>query len=157
MICTFLPVTDDGHLYAKDEDIRKYTPCLVLTKKELKELKRLYGLAHKIKSCPVIGEMLYHPVKMDRDYNRDMKAGSYIAYLYKNMSRRAASMIRQRKGVLNAFLQDLEDFMYANARLVCCDDSILLSDKFDNALDIVLELSDASDPYYDMLCMLERK
>lgn len=157
MICTFLPVTDDGHLYAKDKDIRKYTPCLVLTKKELKELKRLYCLAHKIKSCPVIGEMLYHPVKLDRDYNRDMKAGSYIVYLYKNMSRRAASMIRQRKGVLNAFVEDFDLLIYGVLRLMYCNDSILFKDEFFDAINIIGDLIDASDPYCDMIYMLDRK
>lgn len=155
MIVTFLPVTEDGYLYGKDRDIRRYTPCIVLSNKELKTLKRLYAVAREIQPCPIIGEMLNHPLKLEKDYGSDLQAGSMVVYLYENISPKARSIIRRKGGVLNAYSDGISDMMIGIVSHLTDPDGMLFRENFKKDLDLFNELVDAGDIYCRMIFMLD--
>jgi len=155
MIVTFLPVSEDGYLYGKDRDIRRYTPCIVLSNNELKTLKRLYAAARKNQPCPIIGEMLKHPLRLEKDYGSDLRNGSIVVYLYENISPKARSIIRRKGGVLNAYSDGISDMMIGIISHLTDPDGMLFREEFKKDLGLFKELVDAGDIYCKMVFMLD--
>lgn len=154
MLLTFLPVTKDGQLYQKAKNINRYTPCMILTKEEHKELLRFHKLISTYRPSPVLGEMLHNPIVMEKDYGKEMKAGSYVVYLYQDLSPRAASLIRKRGGVLRAFLEDI-DIFHRSMEFLSNDTE--LAEYFDNheeEVNMMETLYNASLPMSYMLGMI---
>jgi len=155
MKVTFLPVTEDGYLYVKDSDIRRYTPCIALSKKELKTLRKLYRFASGDKSCQIIGEMLKHPLKLEKDYGSDLRNGTIVVYLYENISPKARSIIRRKGGVLNAYVEGISEMMWGIFGHLTDPDGILFTDEFKKDMSLLDQLIDAGDPFCKMVFMLD--
>jgi len=151
---TFLPVTHDGHLYERDDNILRYTPCIILSRKELVGLKSLHRCVSYLEPCPVFEEVLKYPIKIKRGYGASLKPGNYVLYLYEGLSPRSKALIHGSGGVMPSFVRDIICFQHVIEFLVDRPDSALYDDRFEKEIEMVEILFDACMPFYQMLGLI---
>lgn len=154
MLYTFLPVTNDGRLYPIEDNINKYTPCIILSEKEYNGLLKLYNYVSRYEPSPVIREMLGHPMKLTKDYGKSLQAGDYVLYLYRDLSPKAASLIKKHKSVIRAFAEGICGFQHSLDLLSDHPAAMRFLDRHEEEVNLIETLFDATLPFCHMLGMI---